>query len=517
MKIQLLSPLIVSVVVGLTIIAGFSPANASEGSVPLSVTILHWNDFHSYNTPTEVRRKDEISGDDLIVRIGGYPALAGFVDSIRSANDRTIVLHAGDDFQGTPVSSVTLGESQFKILNIIKPNAFALGNHEFDYGTDNLREYISDAGFPVICANVVNVHSGKYFVPPYIIVDKDGVRIAVIGLMSPDFEILISKDNIDGLTVLDPSQTVRTLLPALKNFDPDIIVALSHMGVDEDKILAGKVPELNLIVGGHSHTPLFSPVIENGVRIVQAGSRGRYIGKVDLSVDTLNNSIVSFSAELIEVFSDSLPRHEGVATVVDSLEDLIDATFSEVIGILETDWVPAHGEESNIGNWQSDIMRQIAKTDIAFQNSGGIRRGLTAGPITVRDIWEINPFGNTFVTFAVTGNTLKRMIEWQLDGRSERMQVSGLTVRYNPDAPFGEKSKVIRVNGEPLTEDRIYSIVTNNYVAGQIKALLGIEENVPFTDLNVIDRDVFMDAIREQGSVTSYVEGRIASIYETVN
>jgi 2',3'-cyclic-nucleotide 2'-phosphodiesterase (5'-nucleotidase family) len=517
MKIHLLSPIILFIVVGLAIIAGFSPAIASEGPVPLSVTILHWNDFHSYNTPTEVRRRDELSGDDLVVRIGGYAALAGFVDSMRSATDRTVVLHAGDDFQGTPISSATLGESQFKILNIIQPDAFALGNHEFDYGADKLLEYVSGAGFPVICANVVNVHNGNYIVPPYIIVEKEGVRIAVIGIMSPDFEILISKDNIDGLTVLDPSQTVRALFPTLKNYDPHLMIALSHMGVDEDKILAGKVPELDLIVGGHSHTPLFSPVIENGVRIVQAGSRGRYIGKVDLSVDTLNNSIVSFSAELIEVFSDSLPRQERVAAVVDSLEGLIDAAFSEVIGILETDWITAHGEESNIGNWQSDVMRQFAETDIAFQNSGGIRRGLTAGPITVRDIWEINPFGNTFVTFTITGKTLKQMVEWQLDGRSERMQVSGLTVQYDPDAPFGEKAKVIRVNGEPLTGDRIYSIVTNNYVAGQIKALLGIEESVQFTDLNVIDRDVFMDAIREQGSVTSYVEGRIASIYESVN
>ena len=225
MKKHSIGALLFLSIVGVSTLTGSVLYYSPDDPSPVPMTILHWNDFHSQNIPTEVRRRDEDSGRDIITQIGGYAALAGLVDSIRAAEERTLVLHAGDDFQGSPVSLATFGESQLIILNLIQPDVFALGNHEFDYGTDRLSDYVVSARFPVICANVINAKTGEYIVSPYTIVEKSGVKIAVIGLMSPDFEILIMKDNIEELTVLDPAQTVRALFPTIKNYKPHLIVA----------------------------------------------------------------------------------------------------------------------------------------------------------------------------------------------------------------------------------------------------------------------------------------------------
>ncbi|CUS97460.1 5'-nucleotidase C-terminal domain-containing protein [Candidatus Kryptobacter tengchongensis] len=153
------------------------------------------------------------------------------------------------------------------------------------------------------------------------------------------------------------------------------------------------------------------------------------------------------------------------------------------------------------------------KTDIAFQNSGGLRKDLPKGDIKVRDIWEINPFGNTFVVFEVDGKTLKNMIEWQASGKAELMQVSGLKIVIDSRKNIGERVVSIEVGGKPLDENKIYSIVTNNWVADHLYDLFGIPQNsVKVKNLGVVDRDVFIEAVKKQKIIKSEVEGRIIDI-----
>jgi 2',3'-cyclic-nucleotide 2'-phosphodiesterase (5'-nucleotidase family) len=189
-------------------------------------------------------------------------------------------------------------------------------------------------------------------------------------------------------------------------------------------------------------------------------------------------------------------------------ESLVEQDLNTVIGTLAADWRTSFDEESNTGNWEADVFREFAGTDIGLVNSGGLRKSMFAGTITKRDIWEMNPFGNTLVTFTLSGRQLLQMLEWQASKKGELMQISGLRYNYDPDAPDGKKVIEATTNGRGVDTQRSYTAVTNNFVAGHAKQLLGIEPGT-ITDLYAIDRDVLIDYVLRHGTISSTVEGRI--------
>lgn len=472
------------------------------------ILILHWNDFHSQNIPMR-----SICGDSTCY-IGGTANLLGLINKFRNEEKNVLVLNAGDDFQGTPISSLTKGRSQIELMNLINPDAMTLGNHEFDYGRNALEENLKIAKFEVISANLWDKRKGKLFVKPYIVKKLGKAKIGVIGLITPELFKLSLKENLKDLELLNTERVLKQYINELKNKEKvDLIIALTHIGVNEDSILATKFPEIKIIIGGHSHTVLQEPKIVNNVIICQAGSRGEYLGYLEVSIDLDGDSVYSYKGKLIRVINGIVKPDETALKKVEELEKMVDKEFGQVIGKLEVDWKRNFYGESNLGNWEADVMREFAKTDIAFQNSGGLRKDLPKGDIKVRDIWEINPFGNTFVVFEVDGKTLKNMIEWQASGKAELMQVSGLKIVIDSRKNIGERVVSIEVGGKPLDENKIYSIVTNNWVADHLYDLFGIPQNsVKVKNLGVVDRDVFIEAVKKQKIIKSEVEGRIIDI-----
>jgi len=454
-----------------------------------------------------------ICGDSTCY-IGGTANLLGLINKFRNEEKNVLVLNAGDDFQGTPISSLTKGRSQIELMNLINPDAMTLGNHEFDYGRNALEENLKIAKFEVISANLWDKRKGKLFVKPYIVKKLGKAKIGVIGLITPELFKLSLKENLKDLELLNTERVLKQYINELKNKEKvDLIIALTHIGVNEDSILATKFPEIKIIIGGHSHTVLQEPKIVNNVIICQAGSRGEYLGHLEVSIDLDGDSVYSYKGKLIRVINGIVKPDETALKKVEELEKMVDKEFGQVIGKLEVDWKRNFYGESNLGNWEADVMREFAKTDIAFQNSGGLRKDLPKGDIKVRDIWEINPFGNTFVVFEVDGKTLKNMIEWQASGKAELMQVSGLKIVIDSRKNIGERVVSIEVGGKPLDENKIYSIVTNNWVADHLYDLFGIPQNsVKVKNLGVVDRDVFIEAVKKQKIIKSEVEGRIIDI-----
>lgn len=500
----------------LFILTDCSSVYVSNEASSASLTILHWNDFHAQNVPMKISRKTA-SGTDTSYFVGGTATLLGYIDSLKRGRTDVAILNAGDDFQGTPISSITYGRSQIELMNIISPDAVTLGNHEFDYGIDSLRVNIARAQFPIVCANIFDSTTSTTLVPPYSVLSINEVKLGIIGLTPPDLEILTIKQNLRGLRLIDVDRAIEAAVQELRNeHQPDLIVVVSHMGLDKDTLLAGRRNDIDIIVGGHSHTILSQPVKKNRTIVVQAGSRGQYLGKLDLVVDLRGDSVVRYYGELIETRIDAVTPNPIAAARVQELEATVDATLSEVIGTLLTPWDRRAGrkEESNLGNWECDVVREAANTDIAFLNSAGIRKNLDAGPITVRDIWEINPFGNSLVTFMVRGDTLRKMIEWQAGIRSrEFLQVSGLRYVYDSSKPKGHQLISLEVNGKSVIDTAQYTIATNNYVASHIAEFFGIAQNaVNLSDTGSIDRDVFIAHIRNHKVISSTVEGRIVDV-----
>jgi 5'-nucleotidase/UDP-sugar diphosphatase len=478
-----------------------------------TLTILHWNDLHSQNVPFKVVARDSIKKRDSVYYVGGAANLLGYINQLKDNRRDVVLLDAGDDFQGTPISTITKGRSQIELLNIIKPDAMTLGNHEFDYGLKNLEDDLHLARFPILNANIFDERNGKNFQEPYLVKTFGDVKVGIIGLIMPDLPILTMRENIKGLRILNDVQVVRKYIAELKKQGVNLIVVLSHIGVDADKALADSVRSIDVIIGGHSHTALFQPIKRNHTIICQAGTRGRWLGDLNLTVDLAGDSVYRYNGKLVETVVGNVPADSAAAAKVAELEGSIAGELNEVIGTLKVDWRTKYNHESNIGDWAADVMREYAQTDIAFANSGGFRKNLYAGSITVRDIWEIFPFSNHFLTFQVSGKVLRRMIAWQVSRKVELMEVSGMRYKYNSSEPSGRRAVSIEVNGEPVDDGKMYSIVTNEYVAGHLHDFFGIpEKNITPIQLEKIDHDVFVEAVKKQKVISSRVEGRIVDI-----
>lgn len=478
-----------------------------------ALTVLHWNDFHAQNIPFKVRD----AATDSAYYVGGLAAFSGYVDSIRRIRPNVVLFNGGDEFQGTPISSISSGSSQIDLMNMIHPNGVTLGNHEFDYGMESLRANIQRATYPILCANVVSTSTNLSLGLLFDVQQIGAVIVGIIGVAPPDLGLLTFTKNLEGYRVREVDSSITIALADMRaRVEPDLIVLLSHMGLGEDTLLAMRRSEFDLIVGGHSHTSLHQPMKKNGTIIVQAGSLGRYLGELNLVIDLNGDSVLSHEGHLIETVAGGPAPDQEIARRVAAYEAVVESKLGEVIGTLLTRWDRRGGGkvEMNIGNFECDVMRHAAQTDIAIHNVGGIRKDLDAGPVRVRDIWEINPFGNTLVTFTVTGSMLRAMFEFQA-GVSPRefAQVSGLRYRYDSRKPRGQMLLSLEVNGRPVEDSRNYTICTNNYIGSHLDAFFGLHpSSITIEETGLVDRDVIIDYIRAHPRIDSRLEGRITDL-----
>ncbi len=477
-----------TVVLLLAVLAGCSAPSAD-------ITILHWNDLHAHNTtwvPTSYNNDKHA--------VGGYALLDAYLDSLEKVYPGALRVNAGDDFQGSPMCAVTKGLSQIEILNKVKPDFFTLGNHEFDYSwahLDSLR--LNEAKFGMYAANLIDTETGESAAPQFRVFLRKGYRFALIGLTTPYLDELTLPKNLEGIEVADPAETAQNLINTLKSRKIDLFIVVSHIGIGNDRKLAEAVPEIDLIIGGHSHTYMREAENVNGVWIVQANAHGRYVGVTNFHVD--EGDITSLEMDYVETITGKLAPSKDVAKIVDAYETELKEAMDEVIGTLERAWTRG-GSESNLGNWIADAFREATDTDIAMMNNGGIRKGLDAGKILVRDIWEISPFGNTLVTFEWTGKELTEALDFMAKaGRS--MQVSGIDMMLERneglvDALVGEAE---------IDLEKTYKLCVNNYTASQGEKYFGTKIEVKETGL--VDRDVLIEAVRKNPIINSGIEGRV--------
>jgi len=488
---------------------GYAQDNIKE------INILHWNDFHSRNEPYKTSRKKD--GETTTYYIGGTGGMLGYLNKFR--DDNSLVLHGGDDYQGSPISSITKGFSQIELMNLFNLDAFVIGNHEFDYGAATLDSALKLANFDYLSANLLKKNDNQTFGKQYVIKEKNGVKIGIIGVSPKDLKTLTLPKNVEIVDVINTDSVIAVNLKLLKQEKCNLIVLLSHNGVEEDREFAKKFyGDLDIIIGGHSHTPIYKPVIENGVIICQAGSYGKFLGKLDLKVDIEKDTVISYFGKLNETVLDSAIFDKAAGERVDQMISSIEPEMKRVIGKLESDW-----KKGNCGQWSVDAMRTALKTDVAFLNSGSIRKDLLKGDITVGDIWEISPFGNNIMTFNIKGVTLKKMMgnnilmamkDKELKD-NDMILFSGFKMivdskKITSDASNYDFIKSIEVNGKPLDLEKTYSVVTNSYTASQAKKYFGdFDEVIKEFDTNIIDRDLFLEAVQQQKVINTVFEKRL--------
>lgn len=488
------------------------------------VTILHWNDFHARNQPYKVSKKDSVTGEQVYYWVGGVGSMTGYLKKYRTPN--SLVLNAGDDFQGTPISNFTRGKSQIEILNSYSIDALVLGNHEFDYSQYSLDSALKLAKFDYLSGNVFMTSQNKLMGKPYTVKEINGVKFGIIGITLPELFETSIPNNITDLLMLNTDSVITVGINELKKQGCDVIVLLSHSGLESDKKYSDKFySDVDVIVGGHSHTTLFKPVRRNGVVIVQAGSYGRNLGKLDLKIDVDKDTITDSYGTLIETVLDSAIFDKDAAAKVEDMIAQYLPQLSVKIGTLETDWRASYSDESNLGQFEADAFRMKTGADIGFVNGGGLRKSLLKGDILVGDIWEINPFGNDIQTITVSGKTLKQMLKNNIKIRLEKISKgegaellhnSGLTYSYDSKKALeGSEDYLISVNigRSEVSDEAMYTIATNNYVIGQFKKFFGeITEPITPKDTGWNDRDLIIEVVKEMKDINSVLEKRITDV-----
>ena len=248
------------------------------------IVILHTNDTHSRIEP--LPETDRTGADK-----GGVVRRASYIDKVRKENKNVLLLDAGDFLQGTPYFNLFKGEVEVKAMNLMKYDAATLGNHEFDYGLAVLAEVIGNADFPIITSNYD--FSGtplEGLVKPYFIMKKDGVKIGIIGICVQP-QGLIASENYKGMKFLDPVKTANEMAALLRTKHKcDMVICLSHLGYQQDLTLAESTRNIDLIIGGHSHTYMEKPefrknLVGKEVMIHQTNGRGIFVGKIEAELE----------------------------------------------------------------------------------------------------------------------------------------------------------------------------------------------------------------------------------------
>lgn len=486
----------------LTLFAGCS------GPRMVQLTILSTNDIHG---GLEQVSKDR--GSDR--PIGGAAWLAAAIETERAKNpDGTILLDGGDIYQGTALSNLTEGRATIHALNAMDYDAAALGNHEFDWGIPIMVDRIEQAEFPMLAANVFLKETGDRpaWATPYTVVERQGVKIAILGLITPNTPSVTMPDNVAHLDFADPVAIANHWIPILVPDLADAVVLLCHIGgFQRDGEISGHMLDLArgaegeiAVVGGHTHQRV-AGVVDDTV-LLEAGSSMRWLGRADLTFDRETRTVTQARAEVLTVFADGDPDQE-VAGIVASYRDEVAPQLERVIGRATTElW--ARRQECPMGSLIADIMKDEAGTDFAFQNPGGVRSSIPEGEIRYQDVYAVMPFDNTIVTLELTGAEVMQLLEESV-GDGSFLHVGGL--RYTSDYSRPRGARIVALTtaeDEPIDPGTTYSVAVNNFMAQGGDSLPTVTNREGAKETGVLVRDAMVRWIEAAGSVSAEVDGR---------
>ncbi len=484
----------------------------------VSLRILYVNDFHGFAETHQ-------SAGSQTLR-GGIAYLAGAVDRER-CGQASLLVAAGDMIQGDLWADLFQGRSVIDVMNAMRFDAMTVGNHEFYQGLPVLRARIAQAEFPVLGANV----EGSPSLKPYVIKQLNGVKIGIIGVVTPT-TAATHPENVAGLKFSSPESALRRYLPELKR-QADIIVVLSHCGYPVDQELAAQVPGIDIIVGGHTHTKILHPELVGHTIIVQAWEHAKALGVLDLQIK--DGKIVGFQGTLKEISPETGAPDPRIQKMVAHYGEQAHSIMQQVIGDtrVDLDGKNVRSEETNLGDFIADVMRQAAGADVAVINGGSLKASIPRGPIKRQELYQALPFRNYLVTARLTGAQLKLVLEHGVSSLEQPAgrfpQVSGLTFTYSQAAPAGARIQNLTVGGQPVILEKSYLVATIDFLAAGgdgykifAEASQGVGGEVPsggsakpglsYFGPAISLRALVISAIEARKSLAPKIEGRIRAV-----
>ena len=487
----------------LLFLAGVNPAFAQDGNDnppdgTIALTIVHTNDTHG-------QYKNSAS-------------TVGFekVKAIADKENADLILDAGDAFHGLPFATIEQGKSTAELLRAVGYDAVCPGNHDFNYGAAALKALGTEEpavktedsegradkaqkNFKLLNANVVNASDGQNYFQPYMTKtvtrgEEVSVKVGVFGLISPDIYSSTAPENVKDVRFDDAVEAAKKTVSKLKNDEKcDVIIALTHIGMTEkegmlsSRDIAKAVPEINVIIDGHTHAQ-YDEVVGNTL-IAQTGAYFSNAGIVKIFYEPDSRKIVNTVGRVISpADAEAYESNWEVSKIIEDIEARQKPVLNQVVGKtdvpLEGSAIKTYTEETNLGRVITSAYLETTGADIAFENCGGIRASIAAGDITKGSVIGVSTFGNYLVTKKITGADLKSILEkslemgannlkayqegkheWPANGGGSYLQIGGMKVAYDPARSLDNRLVSVDIGGAPLDLDSTYTVVTNQFVA----------------------------------------------------
>lgn len=496
------------------LMTGAAFAHEELSSDEILIKVLHTNDTHAHADSHVVNYNNATD------EVGGLARLTAFVKSVRAAHKNVLLLSAGDVFQGTMFFNFFKGLADYECMNIAGFDAMCLGNHEFDEGPQWLLKALGNVKFPVVNCNVI--FGGTYKgaskkISPYIIKETGGLKIAIIGVLTKELFTLVNVKNLMDIKVSDPVEAVTPIVKKLRP-EVDMILILSHMGLKEDLELAELVEDIDLIIGGHSHSMLVSPVVlrtSKGKQVVinQAFEKGEYVGEVDMAYSRASKKWRLVEGRLNRM-DKNIPKDPQVNKIIsgygEKIAKEVRIEIAETLTPLIGDKDSVRARETNLGNLIADAMQKHSQADIAVINGGGIRNGIAKGKVTIENCVNVFPFSNTITKLTVKGATLREAFTMIAKARMKGTCGCFLHVSKGVRVKYSEGNVVeLSLNGQPINDNNLYTIAMSDFTAAGGDGFT-MFSSVPerFSD-GVKINDVLVEYVKALKTINLETEGRI--------
>ncbi|HID9656164.1 TPA: bifunctional UDP-sugar hydrolase/5'-nucleotidase UshA [Serratia marcescens] len=487
--------------VSLTLLSG--AASAWEKDKTYAITILHTNDHHGHFW----------QNDHGEYGLGAQKTLVdGIRQEVAAQGGSLLLLSGGDINTGVPESDLQDAEPDFRGMNLVGYDAMAIGNHEFDNPLSVLRQQEKWATFPLLSANIYQKSTGQRLFKPYALFDKQGIKIAVIGLTTDDTAKMGNPEYFTDIEFRVPAPEAKRVVEQLrKDEKPDVIIAATHMGhydngehgsnAPGDVEMARSLPAgyLDMIVGGHSQDPVCmaggnrkqvdyvpgtpcSPDRQNGTWIVQAHEWGKYVGRADFEFRNGELKLVHY--QLIPVnLKKKVEKADGTSERVyytqqiaedptmmklltpfqEKGKEQLSVKIGSVNGKLEGDRSKVRFVQTNLARVMLAAQMERADADFAVMSGGGVRDSIESGDITYKNVLKVQPFGNTLVHVDMKGSEIEQYLAVVANMKPD----SGAYAQFANVSLVADGKGVseVKINGQPLQADKTYRMATLNFNA----------------------------------------------------
>ena len=489
------------------------------------ITTMSTSDIHGNMVPYTP------SGSSI--EVGGSARAAWLFDEAERRNPNTLILDGGDSPYNTDLANISLGKSSVDVMNAQGYDATVLGNHDFDYSFDNLLSLADRAEYAMLSANTY-WKDGTYpeQFEPYIVKEVGGVKVAIVGLTDDGSKATTHYANTQDIDFHDQWEVGQEVV-AQADAEADVVIMLSHLHGGNNTVPT-RIDGIDMEIGGGND--IFGrPLNIEGTVVVNPGGVGTCVNQTNLNLK--DGEVLGYTFNQI-ILSSDVPEDAEVKAIIEDYQADLDAQMEVVIGQCASDiaWSSplVRTQESPLGNLAADALRDYCDADIAIQNGGGIRAGLTAGDVTVGDIFGMLPFDNKVTLVEVTGQTVWDALENGVDGypttNGKFPQVSGIKYTFDGSKPAGERIVSVTLeDGTPLDLDAWYTLACNDFMCGGGDGYTmlnvfnpddGNEHNsetaaqdLPGCKLvyrtNDYYRTVVSEYIKAQGSIAPALDGRI--------